>query len=315
MLAATAEAVPEGAPGAWAYEPKFDGFRCLALSSGGRVVLQSRQGRPLTRYFPEVVEAVRDLRADVVLDGELVLWRQGRLDFERLQRRLAGGRRAGVDAEDVCYVVFDVLAYARADLRSRAYGGRRAILEVVLRGGGVPAGLVLTPMSTEHAVAEAWLANHGDAGVEGVVAKRTAQPYRSGRRGWWKIRTRLTSEAVVGGVLGSITRPEALVLGRVDSGGRLRVAGCTRRLSTAAAREVARLLVPSIHGHPWPDRIPSSRFGRWPSEPVAYVRVAPTVVVELDVDTACEQSRWRHPPRFVRVRSDLTVSCAGSTRR
>jgi hypothetical protein len=119
------------------------------------------------------------------------------------------------------------------------------------------------------------------------------QPYRSGQRGWRKIRTRLTGEAVVGGVLGTVCGPQALVLGRFDGGGRLRVAGCTRPLSAAAAREVVRLLVPSIHGHPWPDTIPSSRFGQWPNKPVVSVRVAPTVVVELEVDTAYEQERSR----------------------
>jgi hypothetical protein len=171
------------------------------------------------------------------------------------------------DGGDVCFVVFDVLAYHRTDLRSRPYMRRRAVLEVMLRGGSVPAGLVLTPMSTEHAVAAAWLANHQDAGIEGVVAKWTTQPYRAGHRGWRKIRTRLTGEAVVGGVLGTVCGPQALVLGRFDGGGRLRVAGCTRPLTAAAAREVARLLVPSIHGHPWPATIPSSRFGKWPRGP------------------------------------------------
>ena len=144
-----------------------------------------------------------------------------------------------------------------------------------------------------------------------MVAKRTTQPYRSGHRGWRKIRTRLTGEAVVGGVLGPVSGPQALVVGRFDGDGRLRVAGCTRPLTAAAAREVARLLVPSIHGHPWPDTIPSSRFGQWPNKPVVYVRVAPTVVVELEVDTAYEQDRWRHPPRFVRVRSDLAAGGVG----
>ena len=106
-------------------------------------------------------------------------------------------------------------------------------------------------------------------------------------------------------MIGSIFQPEALVLGRTDVAERFRVVGWTRRLSKAAAREVGDLLVPSIHGHPWPETIPSSRFGQLPSAPVAYTRVVPTVIVELEVDTAFEQEKWRHATRFVRVRYDL----------
>jgi ATP-dependent DNA ligase len=305
MLAVTADAVPEGAPGTWAYEPKFDGFRCIAVSTAGRVILQSRQEKSLTRCFPEIVDAVGKLRTDIVLDGELVLWRHGRLDFEALQRRLTP--RRGKRSQQTSYVVFDVLACGDIDLRSHPYRSRRAILELLLRGAARPPGLVLTPMSTEPCVAQAWLVNHSEAGIEGVVAKRTTQPYRCGRSGWRKIRTRSTAEAVVGGVIGSIARPDALILGRIDEDGRLRVVGCTGRLPKAAAREVAALLVPSIHGHPWPETIPTSRFGRLPSESVAYTRVAPTVVVELEVDTAFEQERWRHAPRYVRIRGDLAL--------
>ena len=139
----------------------------LALSSAGRVILQSRQERTLTRHFPEVVDAVGQLRAEVVLDGELVLWRDGRLNFEALQRRLTPTRRTLNRSPDAPYVVFDVLAFGRVDLRSRPYKSRRSILELLLRGGIVPSGLVLAPMSTEHCVAQAWLINHSAAGIEG----------------------------------------------------------------------------------------------------------------------------------------------------
>ncbi|MCU1628759.1 MAG: dependent ligase [Pseudonocardia sp.] len=162
------------------------------------------------------------------------------------------------------------------------------------------------PATTDPAVARAWLTDHSAAGTEGVVAKRLDQPYRPGGRTWRKIRTRLTAEAVVGGVLGSIARPEALILGRYDTNGRLRVAGRTTPLPRPARTELGRILTPEAAGtHPWPVTIPSSRFGQRPSEPIDYVQVAPRTVVELEVDTSFEQDRWRHATRYVRVRADL----------
>jgi ATP-dependent DNA ligase len=150
--------------------------------------------------------------------------------------------------------------------------------------------------------------NHSQAGIEGVVAKRLDQAYRARGRTWQKIRTRRTAEAIVGGVLGTLDDPEALVLGRCDPSGRLRIAGRTGSLSPLARVEVAAALTPASGRHPWPEMIPSSRFGQRPSQPVEYTQVTPTIVVELDVDTSYEQYRWRHAARFVRLRSDLMVS-------
>jgi ATP-dependent DNA ligase len=164
------------------------------------------------------------------------------------------------------------------------------------------------------AVAHRWLYDHGAAGIEGVVAKRLKQSYRSGRTGWLKIRTRTTAEAIIGGVIGSIEQPEALILGRQDASGRLRVAGCTARLSPEQQAAVRPLLATAHQRHPWPPTIPSSRFGQLWSEPVAYTPVAPRVVVELEVDTAFEQERWRHAPRFLRVRADLTAGLLRNAR-
>jgi hypothetical protein len=119
-----------------------------------------------------------------------------------------------------------------------------------------------------------------------------------------KIRTRLTAEAVVGGVLGSLEQPEALILGRPDSR-RLRVAGRTTPLPRAARTEIAAMLTPAVGGHPWPPVIPSSRFGHLASAPIEYVQVDPTMVVELDVEVSFENHRWRHSARFVRIRAEL----------
>jgi ATP-dependent DNA ligase len=238
--------------------------------------------------------------------GELVLWREGRMDFAAMHQRLqpAESRTRELSlAMPASYVVFDVLALGGKDIRSRPCSVRRAMLEELL-ARRLPHGLVLMPMSTEPAVARAWLLNHSDAGIEGVVAKRLDQPYRAGGRMWWKVRTRFTAEAVVGGVLGTLARPEALV-GRPDRRGQLRVAGRTSALSRAARDDIAAVLAAAGAEHPWPPTIPSSRFGQRPGEPVTYVQVAPTTVVELDVDTAFEDHRWRHPPTFIRVRRDL----------
>ena len=160
-------------------------------------------------------------------------------------------------------------------------------------------------MTTDLAVARIWMLNHTSAGIEGVVAKRLNHAYRANGRTWSKIRMRLTAEAIVGGVIGSLEQPEALILGRHDHRGRLHVAGRTTPLPPPACTEISAVLTPAAGGHPWLPAIPSSRFGQLPSEPIEYLKVAPTTVVELDVDTAFENHRWRHGARFVRVRAEL----------
>ncbi|MFC5948380.1 hypothetical protein ACFQH9_08850 [Pseudonocardia lutea] len=291
----------------WVYEPKFDGFRCLAHAVAGRARLHSRQLRSLTRYFPEIVAALAELGEDVVLDGELVVWQQGRLDFAALQERLqpstAGAGRLAI-AKPAAYVVFDLLARQGTDLRPLPWTERRGRLEGLL-GARLPHGLVLMPTAADPAVGRLWMREHTASGIEGVVAKRVDQPYRAGARAWRKVKTRLTAEAVVGGVLGTLEEPEALIVGRYGAHGRLRVAGRTTPLPAAARAHLRDVLTAPAGDHPWPGVIPSARFGQRPSEPVAYVQVAPSVVVELEVDTAFEQDRWRHPARFMRSRPDL----------
>ncbi|HEV3363352.1 MAG TPA: ATP-dependent DNA ligase, partial [Acidimicrobiia bacterium] len=218
-------------------------------------------------------------------------WNEGRIDFAALQRRLHPSHTRAQQlaaATPAAYVVFDILALAGTDVRSKHYADRRALLDDLL-GRQLPHGLVLMPMTTDLAVARAWMLDHTSSGVEGVVLKHLAHAYRpGGGRPWLKIRTRLTAEAVVGGVIGSLDRPEALILGRPDAHGRLRVAGRTGRLSPAARTEIADLLTPATVGHPWPTTIPSSWFGQLPSKPIDYRPVVPDRVVELDVDTAFE---------------------------
>jgi ATP-dependent DNA ligase len=184
MTAKTVSDLPPG-PG-WAYEPKFDGYRALAFRTASGVELQSRQQRMLTAHFPDVAATLAGLDVDLVLDGELVIWRAGRLDFGALQDRLRSGparaRSLAIEAP-AAYVVFDLLAHDRTDLRDQPYHHRRQALDDLL-GRRLPDGLVLTPTTADPAVARTWLLGHTTSGIEGVVAKRVGQPYRAGVRAW-----------------------------------------------------------------------------------------------------------------------------------
>jgi ATP-dependent DNA ligase len=308
MVARPAPALPPPERAAlFSFEPKFDGFRCLAFRTSDGVLLQSRQLRPLTRYFPEVAAALAEqLAPGTVVDGELCVYRDGQLDFTALQRRIhpsaMHAARRG-ELAPASLVVFDVLAVAGADLRGRPYWARREHLELLLRNARPP--LVLMPATRDLGAAHAWLTEHAGAGIEGVVVKDVRRGYRPSRTSWEKVRTRATVDAVVGGVLGPLDEPRALVLGRHDGDGRLRVVGRTGPLPASARREVGTLLVPPQGRHPWPRRISSSRFGQLPPEPVDYAQVEPLLVVEVDADLCWEQGRWRHPTEFRRLRVDL----------
>ena len=243
--------------------------------------LQSRQQRLLTAHFPDVAAALTGVAAKAVLDGEVVIWNAGRFDFAALQDRLRSGPRRAhtlAAAMPAAFVVFDLLAHGRTDLRDQPYRHRRDALEALL-GRGLPDGLVLTPSTTRRGgrpqLADATTAR-GSAGIEGVVAKRLDQPYRPGVRGWQKLRSRLTAEAVVGGVIGPLNAPRVLLLGRHDhrraaASGRPHHRAHPRRRARRSPRGCARRTGP---GHPWPNPLPSTRWGR-PGTPTAYTPVAP----------------------------------------
>jgi ATP-dependent DNA ligase len=311
MTARPAPALPPPERAAlYSFEPKWDGFRCLTFRTPERALLQSRQLRPLTRYFPEIAAAVvEQLPPGTVVDGELCVYRDGRLDFTALQRRIhpsaMHAARRG-ELTPAALVVFDVLAVAGVDLRGRPYWARREHLEQLLRDARPP--LVLTPATRDLTAAHAWLTEHATAGIEGVVVKDVRRGYRPSRTSWEKVRSRATVDAVVGGVLGPLTEPRALVLGRHDDEGRLRVAGRTGPLSLAARREIGAMLIPPRGRHPWPPRISSSRFGQLPPEPVDYTQAEPLLVVEVDADVCWEQGRWRHPTVYRRPRVDLLAA-------
>jgi ATP-dependent DNA ligase len=297
----------------YAFEPKLDGWRCLAFHRiGGEVALQSRHHKPLISYFPEIAAAVLEqLPAGTVLDGELVAYRDGRCDFVALQRRIfarpgpartASSAAHAAGSAGVSFVVFDAVALAGRDLRGLPYRKRRKRLRRLLAECAPP--LLLMPATRELAGAHAWLRDHADAGVEGVVVKHREHGYRPRRRSW-KVRTYLTVDAVVGGVIGPLTAPEALLLGLPDKHGRLRVAGRTGPLTLPARREIGALLMPPQRAHPWPERIPSSRFGQRPGDLTDYTPTEPLLIVEVDADVCFEHDRWRHPTGFRRIRADL----------
>jgi len=314
MLAGPVDRLPLGAFG---YEPKWDGWRALLFRDGAGVYLQSRTGKPLAAYFPELTRIAKaSLPAGLVLDGELVIWEpeRERTSFALLQRRIAGASAVREAYRHPAHlVVFDLLQLDGRELLTEPLTVRRQLLAGVL--ADAPPQLSLCPQTPDPAEATEWLTTWPPLGIEGLVIKPLAGPYQPGRRGWRKLRQRHTTEAIVGGVTGTVERADTLLLGRFDAGGRLRYAGRTGPLSAAQRGGVAAALTPAGPrrsggvNHPWPRPLPTGWAGRFDaSGPLEYRQVAPAVVVEIRVDAAYEHARWRHAVRFVRIREDLAVT-------
>jgi ATP-dependent DNA ligase len=309
--------VPQACAGGCAYEPKWDGWRVLLFVEDDRVYLQSRSGKPLAAYFPDITRLARQaLPVGVVVDGELIIWEtlRGRTSFALLQRRVAAGRGllGEVAAHPAHLVAFDLLHDTAGALMASSLAERRTRLATLLTIA--PPQLTLCPQTTDPETATMWLAQWADAGVEGLVIKGLASAYEPGRRGWAKLRSRSTAEAIIGGVTGSLTNPDTLLLGRLDDTGRLRYVGRTHPLAAGQRRQLGEQLSPAVPrrtgglDHPWPQPLPatwSGRFGQ--AAPLPYIPVQPTTVVEVQVNTAFEHGRWRHPPAFVRDRPDLSI--------
>ncbi|TCB87343.1 ATP-dependent DNA ligase [Micromonospora zingiberis] len=314
MLAAPVDAVPKGPN--LVHEPKWDGWRVIAFRETDRVYLQSRAGRNLTTYFPDITRTIRAcIPAGVVLDGELIVWERGQTNFAQLQRRITAGRALVRLAREhpAHLVVFDLLADVGGQvIIDLPLAQRRARLRRLL--AGAPAQLTLTPQTTDLAQVSEWLLHWTAAGIEGVVSKRTAGRYEPGRRGWSKFRTRIVTDAIIGGVTGTIACPESLLLGRFDRRGRLRYTGRTHPLTTDQAAKLAAVLSPprlarhGVQAHPWPQPLPASWSGQFDRpEPLAYAQVEPAVVVEINADVAFEHQRWRHRVRYARPRPDMSI--------
>lgn len=210
-LAAAVSALPRS-PGL-AYEPKFDGHRMVVVRTADDVLLQARSGRIVTAAFPDLAAAARQLPAGTVLDGEVVVWHEGRTDFALVQRRAAATpARAAALAQSLpaSYAAFDVLELAGLDVRARTYERRRALLVDLLLPLGPP--LQPVPMTTDPELAATWYETLPDSGIEGLVVKRLDQAYPAGRRGWQKLRHTNVRDAAVVGYTGPPRRPLALVL-------------------------------------------------------------------------------------------------------
>jgi ATP-dependent DNA ligase len=333
MLARLTRELPTGP---LTYEPKWDGFRCLAWVEGDAVELRSRHDRPLARYFPEVVEALRAAlaRADgAVLDGELII----RVDrpgvapatpaFELLMRRLhpAASLVARLSRETPAhYVAFDVLAVGATDLRGRPFVERRAALERLLPAEGVPDSRVtVTPATRDPAVAGRWLEGALGPGIDGVVAKPDDLRYDAGRRTMIKVKRLRSAECVEAGVRplpdGSVS---SLLLGLYDDDGQLRHVGVVTQLPAAERRSLAEELAPleiPLEAHPWREgfaigRSPLGRLkgsaARWtPDMEHDWIPLRPDRVVEVGFDQV-DEDRFRHPARLLRWRPDRAArSC------
>jgi ATP-dependent DNA ligase len=320
MLAKLASELPAG--DGWLFEPKWDGFRAIVFRAGDRLYIQSRDLKPLDRYFPELAD---DLRAHLpprcVVDGEIVIVTPRGLDFDLLQMRLhpAASRVQKLAAETpASFVAFDLLAEGRDDVRSRPQADRRRRLEQTLARS---AGRVhLTPCRRERAVAEEWFHRFEGAGFDGVVAKHEREPYQPGKRVMVKVKHVRSADCVVAGFRwhkqGPGTLVGSLLLGLYDDAGTLHHVGVTSSFSMEARRRLAAELAPlrknALAGHPWREwadatdgdvRMPGGQ-SRWSAgkdlswEPVRVERVCEVRYDHLQGD------RFRHAAFFLRWRPD-----------
>jgi ATP-dependent DNA ligase len=266
MLATLVDRLPSPATGGRAglrYEPKWDGFRAIALVNEERSVeLYSRRLKPMGAGFPDVRMAVyQHLPPETVVDGELVCWVDGRLDFGALQRRnAADGRAHDIAQQFPChYVVFDLLEREGEDLRTKPLAERRRQLEDVFADAPRASALTLGMHTADRAEALVWFEKLRDVGVEGLVVKNAGERYRAGARGWLKVKAYATADAIIGGVIGALARPEQVVLGRYDSAtGEFRMVARTVPILDHLADQLAGVLTEAGADHRGPSCSPGS---------------------------------------------------------
>ena len=315
VLARAVREVPEGD---LLYEPKWDGFRCLVFRDGDDLLLQSRNERPLTRYFPELVEPLLEqLPARCVVDGELVVVGPGGLDFDLLSARIhpAAKRIAMMSGvAPASFVAFDLVALGDEDLRETPFATRRALLVEHL--SGVRAPIHLTPATTDRDLAQHWFDRFLGAGFDGVVAKPLDGIYVPDKRVQFKVKHHHTVDCVVGGYrLHKDGGVGSLLLGLFDgSPPVLHHIGVCSAFSAAKRRTMLAELEPHVvdeAGHPWaagedgdPDQQRPGGNHRWSSgRDTSFVPLDGTLVVEATCENVTS-GRLRHPARFQRWRTD-----------
>jgi ATP-dependent DNA ligase len=325
MLAKPSNGLPDG--DGWLFEPKWDGFRAIVFRDGDEVYTQSRDLKPLDRYFPELADPLRAaLPERCVLDGEVVIaGPDGALDFDALLLRIhpAESRvRMLAAASPASFVAWDLLALGDDDLRAVPQAERRERLEAVLGNPAPP--VHLTPATRDRAQAADWFDRFEGAGLDGVIAKRLDAPYQPGKRAMLKIKHQRTADCVVAGFRwhkdGPGTLVGSLLLGLYDGAGKLNHVGITASFTMARRAELVAELAPlrehAMDGHPWAEwaewaeaaaasgqRVPgaTSRWNR--GRDLSWEALRPERVVEVAYDHL-QGDRFRHGTTFVRWRPD-----------
>jgi ATP-dependent DNA ligase len=316
MLAKSVERIPD----AGHYEPKWDGFRSIIFRDGDEVEIGSRNERPMTRYFPEIVEAARaHLPERCVVDGEIVIAGEQGLDFEALLARIhpAASRVRLLAAQTpAAFVAFDLLALGDDDLMARPFSERRELLVAALAGARHP--VHVTPATTDRALAERWFEIFEGAGLDGIVAKPAAGAYLPDKRVMFKIKHARTVDCVVAGYRVHKSGAGAvgsLLLGLYNDDGTLSSVGVAGAFTMARRRELFEELAPLVttfDDHPWAwamqeagTRTPrESESSRWNAgKDLSFVPLRPELVVEVRYDHM-EGRRFRHTTQFARWRPD-----------
>ena len=325
MLAKRVDDLPES--GSWIFEPKWDGFRTIVFRDGNDLLLQSRDTKPLSRYFPELIEPLKaQLPERCALDGEIVISREGVLDFDALSLRIhpaASRIQLLADQTPASVVFFDLLALGDADLRARPFAERRERLTELMQGANAP--LHLTPASRDREVAEDWFRRYEGAGFDGVIAKAADGSYEPDKRVMLKIKHERDCDCVVAGFRwhkdGEGTLVGSLLLGLYDAHGKLQHVGTCASFTQAKRRELVEFLAPYREGaranHPWaswdaagsgpdadaPSRMPGAK-SRWTGKKdLSWELLRPELVVEVAYEHM-QGDRFRHMAQFRRWRPD-----------
>ncbi|GAA4707879.1 putative DNA ligase LigC [Phytohabitans rumicis] len=319
MLAKSVKDLPAGA---MSFEPKWDGFRSIIFRDGGEVEIGSRNEKPMTRYFPEVVEAaLANLPPRCVVDGEIILIAPSgdRLDFELLQQRIhpAASRVKMLSEQTPArFVAFDLLALGDVDWTGRPFAERRAALEEALAGASAP--VHVTPATIDREIAQRWFHQFEGAGLDGVVAKPLDGAYEPDKRVMFKVKHERTADCVVAGYRVHKSGPDrigSLLLGLYNTAGELASVGVIGAFPLARRAELfeeMQPLVTTFDDHPWAwakqeegTRTPRNAEGsRWAAgKDLSFTPLRPERVVEVRYDHM-EGIRFRHTAQFVRWRPD-----------